>query len=179
MKKENYFLKKEGKMMKVDIGITEKNRNDVAIILNKLLANEYALYTKTLNYHWNVEGCDFHPLHKFFEHQYEDLLEMIDKIAERVRSVGCKTVASLKEFAKLSSVEDELFGGGKNQKQMIEQLAHDHETIIKLLRKDANVTLSKHDDIGTNNFLIDMLEKHEKMAWMLRAFLPKDPLKKQ
>lgn len=103
---------------------------------------------------------------------------MVDEVAERVRAVGCKTIASLKEFAKLSSVEDELFGGGKNQMQMIEQLAKDHETIIKLMRKDAETALNKYEDIGTNNFLIEMLEKHEKMAWMLRAFLPQNPLKK-
>lgn len=165
--------------MKTDIGITEKNRNEVATVLNKLLANQYVIYTKTLNYHWNIEGSDFYALHIFLEKQYEELLDIVDDVAERVRSIGCKAIASLKEFAKLSSVEDELFGGGKNQLQMIEQLAHDHETIIKLLRKDADLTLTKYSDIGTNNFLIEVLEKHEKMAWMLRSFLPKNPLKKE
>lgn len=165
--------------MKVDIGITEKNRTDVAMIINKILANQYSLYTKTLNYHWNIEGSDFYALHKFLEAQYEELLDIVDDVAERVRSIGCKTIASLKEFAKLSVVEDELFGGGKNQAQMIEQLARDHETIIKLLRKDADVVLNKYQDSGTNNFLIEVLEKHEKMAWMLRAFSPKNPLKKE
>ncbi len=164
--------------MKVDIGITEKNRSDVAVLLNKLLAHQYCLYTKTLNYHWNVEGSDFHALHKFFEDEYEDLLKMIDDVAERVRSLGCKTIASLKEFAKLSTIEDELFGGGKTDLQMIEQLLKDHETIIRLLRKDAEVALDKYADSGTNNFLVDMMEKHEKMAWMLRAFFPKNSLKK-
>lgn len=165
--------------MKVDIGITEKNRNEAAMMLNKILANEFALYTKTLNYHWNVEGSDFHPLHKFFEEQYEALLDIVDDVAERARSLGCKAIASLKEYAKLSTVEDELFGGGKNQMQMIEQLARDHETIIKILRKDADVALNKYADSGTNNFLIELLEKHEKMAWKLRAFSPKNPLKKE
>lgn len=148
--------------MKTDIGITDKNRNEVAIILNKLLANQYALYTKTLNYHWNIEGSDFYALHIFLEKQYEELLDIVDDVAERTRSLGCKAMGSLKEFAKLSSVDDELFGGGKSQHQMIEQLAHDHETIIKLIRKDADATLEKHADIGTNNFLIEVLEKHEK-----------------
>ena len=165
--------------MKTDIGISEKNRNDVAVVLNKILAHQYVLYTKTLNYHWNVEGCDFYSLHLLFEKQYEDLLDLADDVAERVRSLGCKTVASLKEFAKLSTIEDELFGGGKNAPQMIEQLVRDHETIIKLLRKDADLVLNKYEDSGTNNFLIDTMEKHEKMAWMLRSFLPKDPLKKK
>src|SRR5690349_19429212 len=113
--------------MKTDIGISEKNRSDVAALLNKILAYQFALYVKTLNYHWNVEGSDFHALHIFFEKQYEELLEIIDEVAERVRSLGFKTVASLKEYAKLSKVDDELFGGGKNQSQMIEQLALDHE----------------------------------------------------
>ncbi len=165
--------------MKVDIGISEKNRNEVAAILNKILANQYSLYTKTLNYHWNVEGADFHALHIFFEQQYEQLLDMVDDTAERVRSVGCKAIASLKEFAKLSKVEDELFGGGKNALQMIEQLAKDQETVIRLIRDEAPKVLDKYDDLGTNNFLLEVLEKHEKMAWMLRAFLPKNPLKKE
>lgn len=164
--------------MKIDIGISEKNRNEVAAVLNKILANQFVVYTKTLNYHWNVEGPDFHALHLFLEEQYEKLLDMVDDTAERVRSIGCKTIASLKEFAKLSSVDDELFGGGKNALQMIEQLAKDHEIVIKLIRDEAPKVLDKYDDLGTNNFLLDVLERHEKMAWMLRAFLPKDPLKK-
>lgn len=165
--------------MKTDIGILEKNRSDVAAILNKILAHQFSVYLKTLNYHWNIEGSDFYSLHKFFEAQYEELLEIVDEVAERVRALGFKTVASLKEYSKLSKVEDELFGGGKNQMQMIEQLAIDHETIIKLIRKDADEVLGKYNDTGTNNFLIEKLENHEKMAWMLRAFLPKDPLKKK
>lgn len=165
--------------MKTDIGITEKNRSDVAAILNKVLAHQFALYVKTLNYHWNIEGSDFYALHKFFEKQYEELLDIVDEVAERVRSLGFKTIASLKEYSKLSKVEDELFGGGKNQMQMLEQLAYDHETIIKVIRKDADEVLAKYNDSGTNNFLTEKLEQHEKMAWMLRAFLPKDPLKKK
>lgn len=165
--------------MKTDIGISDKNRNNVAEILNKILANQFALYVKTLNYHWNIEGSDFHSLHKFLEHQYEELLDIIDEVAERVRALGCKTMASFKEYSKLSKVEDELFGGGKNQAQMLQQLLIDHETVIKLIRKDADEVLEKYDDIGTNNFLIEKLEDHEKMAWMLRAFFPKNPLKKE
>lgn len=165
--------------MNTDIGISEKNRNEMAMVLNKILAHQFALYIKTLNYHWNIEGSDFYSLHKFLDDQYHDLLDMIDEVAERVRALGCKTIASLKEYQKLSTIEDDLFGGGKNQMQMIEQLAKDHETVIKLMRKDAQAALDKYDDIGTNNFIIEKLEEHEKMAWMLRAFLPKNPLKKE
>jgi starvation-inducible DNA-binding protein len=95
-------------MEKADIGITEKNCSNVAEILNKLLANEYVLYTKTLNYHWNVVGEDFYPLHLFFKKQYEELFDIIDDVAERARTVGGKTIASLKEFQKLTILDESL-----------------------------------------------------------------------
>lgn len=74
--------------MRTDIGISEKNRNATAFILNTLLADEYVLYTKTRNYHWNVTGTHFSEYHKFFESQYEALDGIIDEVAERVRSLG-------------------------------------------------------------------------------------------
>ena len=84
--------------MKPHIGIEDENRKGVVQILNQLLADEYLLYTKTRNFHWNVTGPDFSQLHKFFESQYEELDEIIDEVAERTRSLGEKPVATLKEF---------------------------------------------------------------------------------
>lgn len=164
-------------MEKVDIGITQKNCNNVGDLLNKLLANQYVLYTKTLNYHWNVVGEDFYPLHLFFQKQYEELLDIVDDVAERVRTMGVQTIASLKEFQRLTTLEEDLFGSSKNAHQMLHQLLKDHETVIKQLRKDVDVTISKYDDAGTSNFLTEILEKHEKMAWMLRAFVTKPVVK--
>jgi starvation-inducible DNA-binding protein len=160
-------------MERADIGISEKNCSNVAEILNKLLANEYLLYTKTLNYHWNVVGEDFYPLHLFFEKQYKELFDIIDDVAERARTVGGATIASLKEFHKLSSLDESLFGEGKNAHEMLHQLLRDHEAIIKQIRKDIDTTLSKYADAGTSNFLTDLIEKQEKMAWMLRSFVHK------
>jgi len=172
LQKKNIFIQRK-KMEKVDIGITEKNCSNVAEMLNKLLANEFALYTKTLNYHWNVVGEDFYPLHLFFKKQYEELFDIVDDIAERARTVGGKTIASLKEFHKLSILDESLFGEGKTAYEMLHQLLHDHEAVIKQIRKDIDVTLDKYADAGTSNFLTDLIEKQEKMAWMLRAFVVK------
>src|SRR3989442_8875108 len=69
--------------MKIDIAIPEGARQTVVEILNALLADEYLLYTKTRNYHWNVTGLQFNDLHKFFEAQYEELSEFVDEVAER------------------------------------------------------------------------------------------------
>ncbi|MFH6960833.1 Dps family protein [Flavobacterium aquidurense] len=74
--------------MKATIGLTEKNTNAVSNELAKLLADEFVLYTKTRNAHWNVTGDNFHANHIFFENQYKQLDEIIDSVAERMRKIG-------------------------------------------------------------------------------------------
>ncbi|TAN20324.1 MAG: DNA starvation/stationary phase protection protein, partial [Chitinophagaceae bacterium] len=74
--------------MKANIGITAENSKAVALLLNKLLANEFVLYTKTRNYHWNIECPSFMEMHKLYESQYNELDEIIDAVAERVRKIG-------------------------------------------------------------------------------------------
>src|SRR5947199_4528758 len=84
--------------MTLNIGISRDNQQAVASILNALLADEYMLYTKTRNYHWNVVGPQFNDLHKFFEGQYGELNEVIDDVAERARTLGGAAMATLTEF---------------------------------------------------------------------------------
>src|SRR6267142_3411255 len=87
--------------MTLNIGISESNRESIAKILNAILADEYVLYTKTRNFHWNVVGTQFNDLHKFFEGQYEALDDIVDEVAERVRALGGRSVATLAEFSRL------------------------------------------------------------------------------
>ena len=141
----------------------------VANILNDDLADEYVLLTKTRNYHWNIEDHRFNDLHKFFEEQYELLSAAVDEIAERVRSVGGRTRATLKEFINSSQIREDI-GSYPNADTMLGNLLSDHETIIKTLRKNINECQELNDE-GTANFLTDKMEQHEKMAWMLRSFL--------
>ena len=77
---------KEDLSMNPNIGLSEEQRAGVVKILNTLLSDEYVLYTKTRNYHWNVTGPQFNDLHKFFEEQYTELNEIVDDVAERARS---------------------------------------------------------------------------------------------
>lgn len=156
--------------MKVQIGIEEKEREGVAEILNVLLSDEYVLYTKTRNYHWNVVGMQFNDLHKFFEAQYEALNDVVDDVAERARALGGPSFGSLVEFLKHTRLRESP-GVEKDAGAMLEDLLHDHEAVIRSLRNDQEVVLDRHDDVGTNDFLVGLMEKHEKMAWMLRAFL--------
>jgi len=158
--------------MKLNIGISEPHRDSIVDILTVLLADEYVLYTKTRNYHWNVVGPQFNDLHKFFEAQYDELDEFIDEVAERSRTLGGRAVATLAEFSKTSRLKEHP-GKYPDAVTMIANLLADHEAVIRTLRDDVSVTMDKHGDAGTSDFLTGLMEKHEKMAWMLRAFLEK------
>jgi starvation-inducible DNA-binding protein len=155
--------------MAVNIGLTDPNREQTVTLLNALLADEYVLYTKTRNYHWNVVGPQFNDLHKFFEAQYEALNDIVDEVAERARTLGGKAWGTLAEFAKHARLTEHP-GQVPPATTMLSNLLADHEAVIRTLRADLATVMDKYADAGTNDFLTGLLEKHEKMAWMLRAF---------
>jgi starvation-inducible DNA-binding protein len=156
--------------MEPNIGISSQNRSGVVEILKKLVSDEYILYTKTRNYHWNVTGAQFNDLHKFFEAQYEELDDIIDDVAERVRELGSNSMATLSEFTKNTRLKEEP-NTYHDAKTMLSNLLGDHESIIRTLRTDIETCATKYQDSGTTDILTGWMEQHEKMAWMLRAFL--------
>lgn len=156
--------------MTPNIDIGDKDRQAVVDMLNRLLSDEYVLYTKTRNYHWNVTGPQFNDLHKFFEGQYEELNEIVDEVAERARQLGGRAYGSLAEFAKSARLVEEP-GATPAAREMVATLLADHEAVIRTLRADIGPVAERYKDVGTSDFLTGLLEKHEKMAWMLRAFL--------
>ncbi|HZO55429.1 MAG TPA: DNA starvation/stationary phase protection protein [Bryobacteraceae bacterium] len=156
--------------MELQIGLTKDQRQGVITLLRTLLADEYILYTKTRNFHWNVTGPLFHDLHKFFESQYEEIDETIDEIAERIRSLGAAAPGSLAELLALTTLKEASSGGTKSQ-EMVGALLSDHEAIIVSLRAGLETAQSKFGDAGTADFLTGLMEEHEKMAWMLRSML--------
>lgn len=154
----------------VEIELNEKARTTVVGYLNAILADEFVLYTKTRNYHWNVVGANFYPLHQFFEAQSVQLDENVDEIAERVRAIGGRPSSSLAEFLAGARIVEEP-GRQVPAKEMVAKLLADHESVIRLVRADL-VRVTKLEDAGTAEFLAGLLEAHEKMAWMLRATAP-------
>jgi starvation-inducible DNA-binding protein len=90
--------------METTIGITPANLAEVSHSLNMLLADEHVLYIKTRNAHWNVEGPDFLTKHRFFEEQYRQVEEIIDNVAERIRTLGHYAEASMANFLKLTHI---------------------------------------------------------------------------
>jgi starvation-inducible DNA-binding protein len=163
------YLTKET-AVKIEIGLNDGQRKPVVDILNRLLADEVTLYVKTRNFHWNVEGPDFSELHKFFESQYDEIDEIMDEVAERARALGGYAAGSLGEFAAAARLK-EARGGSLAAREMLAQLLADHETVIRNLRSEAGQVGEKHGDAGTEDFLVGLMEQHEKMAWMLRSYL--------
>lgn len=155
--------------MKPNLGLSGKARETVLALLGRLLADEHVLYVKTRNFHWNVTGLDFGSLHALFEKQYDELAETIDEIAERIRSLGGIAPGSMKEFLKLATL-DEQPGGKLDAEKMIAALLSDHEAVVRSLREAADAT-GAAGDAGTEDFLVGLLEAHEKTAWFLRAHL--------
>lgn len=155
--------------MKANIGLTAKNAQEIALILNKILADEHILYAKTHNYHWNYEGDNFMEMHKFYEGQYEELAEIIDEVAERIRAIGHYAEGRLKEYLKLTQLEEP--APATKQQEQVRNLHDDHEIVIRHLRKMVDYLADDLKDAGTADFLTGLMEKHEKIAWMLRAYL--------
>ena len=156
--------------MKTNIGISDENSKAVADELAKILADEYVLYTKTRNAHWNVLGPDFFEKHKFFEGQYEQLDVFIDDVAERIRTLGHYPPASLKSFLALTQLT-EATSEKNNSSGFIKELLSDHESIIITLREHIRTFTDKYHDLGTSDFVTGLMENHEKMAWFLRSHL--------
>jgi len=154
----------------VDIGIDYENRKAVSETLGLLLADEHVLYIKLRNYHWNVVGMQFKPLHELFEEQYNLLAVSIDNIAERIRSLGFFAPGSLKDFLGMARLVETDHLNGKAETMLV-NLIRDHEAIIQILRYDLEMAMDKYGDAGTSDFLTGLMEEHEKMVWMLRAHL--------
>jgi starvation-inducible DNA-binding protein len=155
--------------MKPNIGVTEKNLQAIALELNKVLADEFILYAKTRNYHWNVEGSNFIELHKFYESQFEQLDEIVDDVAERIRTIGHYAEARLKDYVQLTHLEEQEYTN--KQSEQMKNLLEDHESIIQNLRKLVTLFADKYKDFGSSDFLTGLMERHEKMAWFIRSYI--------
>lgn len=154
--------------MEVQLGIAKKALNEVIEEMSDFLADSYALYLKTQNFHWNVTGPEFFSLHLLFNKQYDELADAVDEIAERLRSLGAYVDATFSAFHKRSSIPESK--KKISAKQMIKELLEGHEAISRMGRPLIPKFQELRDE-ATADLLIKRLGVHEKAAWMLRAHL--------
>ena len=153
---------------RIDIGISEADREAIAEGLSRLLADTYTLYLKTHSYHWNVVGPMFNTLHLMFETQYNELALAVDEIAERIRALGEPAPGSYAQFAALSSVPED--PEQPSAEEMIRRLVADQETVTRTARSLLPMVDAASDE-PTADLLTQRMQIHEKTAWMLRSML--------
>jgi starvation-inducible DNA-binding protein len=142
--------------------------SDVTTKLSVLLADTYALYLKTQNYHWHVTGPHFGPLHALFEGQYTELAEAIDEIAERIRTLDAIAPATFSDLNELKTLKD---GNAKLEAQsMVTELEEDNRVLVADLNRLLELAGEAQDE-GTATLVGDRIAVHEKAAWMLRSSL--------
>jgi len=156
--------------MKVNIGISDKNRKAVANELNIILANEMVLFTKLTNAHWNLVGPDFHSVHEFLDDLYHAQLEVVDTVAEQIRALDHFVPATLKDYLELTTLEEKL--PKKNNSQgYYKLLLKTYDAIIRHLRDRIGPFAEEYKAEGMSDYITGLMNDHEKTAWMIRAHL--------
>jgi starvation-inducible DNA-binding protein len=133
--------------------------------INPLVADAFALYTKTKNFHWHLAGSHFRDLHLLFDEHAEVLLASIDLLAERVRRIGGTTIRSISHISQLQTIADDN-DDFVPPNQMVERLLKDNRHIAERQRAAIDVC-EKNRDTPTSNILQDQLDQTERRIWFL------------
>ena len=137
----------------------------ISASLNTLLADAFALYLKTKNFHWHVSGPHFRDYHLLLDEQGEQIFATTDELAERVRKIGGTTLRSIGHIAKLQTIpdNDEKFVAPGD---MLRELMNDNKAVAKAMR-EAHELADKHEDVATASLLENFIDDAEKRTWFL------------
>lgn len=146
-----------------DLG--DEARAAITAAINPLIADAFALFVKTKNYHWHMSGSHYRDYHLLLDEQSDQLFEMIDILAERVRKVGGTTIRSVSQISSLQNVRDdnEAFVAPK---EMLQRLMNDTKEYAARLRK-AHAVCSEQNDVATTSLLENFIDTAERRTWFL------------
>jgi starvation-inducible DNA-binding protein len=133
--------------------------------LNEILADAFALYLKTKNFHWHVSGPHFRDYHLLLDEQSEQIFATTDEIAERVRKIGGTTLRSIGHIAKLQTIEDN-DEGFVPPHEMLRELMNDNKHIAASMR-ECHELAEKHEDAATAGLLENFIDGTERRTWFL------------
>jgi starvation-inducible DNA-binding protein len=145
--------------------LSDEAVRDISKAMNGILADTFALYLKTKNFHWHVSGPHFRDYHLLLDEQGEQIFDTTDDIAERVRKIGGTTLRSIGQVAKLQSLKDndEEF---VPPLEMLRELMNDNKAVAKAMRA-AHEVADKHDDVATASLLENFIDAAERRTWFL------------
>lgn len=133
--------------------------------LNKVLADTFALYLKTKNFHWHVSGPHFRDYHLLFDEQATEILAVTDGLAERVRKIGGGTLRSIGNISRLQRVQDndrDFVPAG----EMLRELMDDNKALAKVMRESHELA-DEHKDVATASLLENWIDEAEERVWFL------------
>lgn len=154
----------------VKLGWSAEETDEITKTLNSLLANYSIHYQKLRNYHWNVKGSDFFDLHEQFEQQYNEALQNIDDIAERIRIFGKIPMSTLKEYLDTAEIKETT--SQLTSELMVRELLSDYRILLQYMFKVVEVA-AQHSDSGTEEMVKVFIHHIEKHHWMLSSFMSK------
>lgn len=174
--KRAHELQNFGEVMKqLRIGLADEVRQESIIDLNQILADSMMLRDLYKKHHWQVSGITFRELHLLFDQHYEEQVELIDALAERVQILGGVSVAMPQDVAEMTQILHPLKGREEVPVQL-SRLLEAHETILIQARSSAQTAAERGDD-GTNDLLVSgIIRTHEKQIWFLSEHLIDEPL---
>jgi len=138
---------------------------DIAAALNGVLADVFALYLKTKNFHWHMSGSHFRDYHLMLDEHGDQLYAMTDPIAERVRKIGGTTLRSIGHIARMQRILDN-DADYVDPLDMLAELCEDNKTLVGRLREAHNVT-DEHRDIASSSLLENWIDETERRTWFL------------
>jgi len=138
---------------------------DITGALNALLADVFALYLKTKNFHWHVSGAHFRDYHLLLDEQADQIFEMGDAIAERVRKLGGTTVRSIGHVARLQRIKDN-DADFVDAMDMLSEVREDNRALLASMRQ-AHDLCDEHSDVGTTSLLENWIDQAERRIWFL------------
>lgn len=138
---------------------------EISEVLNSLLADIFTLYMKTKNFHWHVSGPHFRDYHLLFDEQSDQIFDMTDAIAERIRKIGGTTLRSIGNISRLQRIKD----NDQDYVQPLEMLAelcHDNKMLAAQFRSAHEVT-DRHNDIASSSLIENWIDETERRTWFL------------
>jgi starvation-inducible DNA-binding protein len=145
--------------------LSQEAVDQISARLNGVLADSFALYVKTKNFHWHVSGPHFRDYHLLFDEQAAEIFASTDELAERVRKIGGATLRSIAHIGKLQSLKDN-DEGFVPARDMLRELMNDNKAVVKSMRA-AHEVADKHEDVATASLLENFIDAAEKRIWFL------------
>jgi starvation-inducible DNA-binding protein len=149
--------------------LTHEGVTEIATALRELLADSFALYLKTKNFHWHMTGQHFRDYHLLLDEHGDQIFAMTDDIAERARKIGATTLHSISDISKHQRLKDNN-EEHVSPKEMLSELRSDNLALTRYFRS-AHETCDKHDDVATTSLIEVWIDQTERRTWFLSEII--------